>query len=73
MEKTGNISAKNIINLSKQTDTPKKEAPKKIIHETQNVLKTKELPKYIEKEDGLLVRKINTKSGYMRDIFELDS
>lgn len=34
---------------------------------------TKELPKYVEKEDGILVRKINTKSNYMRDIFELDS
>ena len=34
---------------------------------------TKELPKYVAKEDGELTRKINTKSQYMRDIFDLDS
>jgi len=33
----------------------------------------KELPKYVAKEDGVLVRKINSKSDYMRDIYELDS
>jgi hypothetical protein len=34
---------------------------------------TKELPKYVTKEHGELTRKINTKSQYMRDIFDLDS
>ena len=34
---------------------------------------TKQLPKYIAKEDGELLTKINTKSQYMRDIFDLDS
>lgn len=34
---------------------------------------TKQLPKYIAKEEGELTRKINTKSQYMRDIFDLDS
>lgn len=29
--------------------------------------------KYDKKEDGLLIRKINTKSSYMRDVFGLDS
>lgn len=34
---------------------------------------TKQLPKYVAKEDGELLTKINTKSQYMRDIFDLDS
>lgn len=33
---------------------------------------TKQLPKYVAHEHGELTRKINTKSQYMRDIFDLD-
>lgn len=51
----------------------KEEIKQKVRVEAAAPTVTKELPKYVEKEDGLLVRKINTKSGYMRDIFELDS
>ena len=50
------------------------ETPKKRIKEVNTPPQvTKELPKYVTKEHGELTRKINTKSQYMRDIFDLDS
>ena len=61
------------VKTSPQQPVKKAEVKKKTIVEAPAPTVTKELPKYVEKEDGLLVRKINTKSGYMRDIFELDS
>lgn len=51
-----------------------KELPKKKVIEVNTPPQvTKELPKYVTKEHGELTRKINTKSQYMRDIFDLDS
>lgn len=52
-----------------QVQKPKKDLSK--INSEPQV--TKELPKYVDHEHGELVRKINTKSQYMRDIFDLDS
>ena len=72
--------------ISKETQEPKKavlsnrinakninvlNAPITIITETPEP--KKQLPKYVAKEDGELLTKINTKSQYMRDIFDLDS
>lgn len=34
---------------------------------------SKPLPKYLSKKEGELTTKVNTKSQYMRDIFDLDS
>jgi hypothetical protein len=50
-------------------EKPKKDLSK-VKHQPQI---TKQLPKYVAQEDGELTRKINTKSQYMRDIFDLDS
>ncbi len=38
---------------------------------TKTVEVTEEKPRYMEKEDGELVRHINTKSHYLRDMFEI--
>ena len=38
---------------------------------TKPVEVTEEKPRYLEKEDGELVRHINTKSHYLRDMFEI--
>jgi hypothetical protein len=56
------INAKNINVLN---------APITII--TENPEPKRQLPKYVAKENGELLTKINTKSQYMRDIFDLDS
>lgn len=50
-------------------EKPKKDLSK-VIHQSQE---TKQLPKYVVHEHGELTKKINTKSQYMRDIFDLDS
>lgn len=66
--------ANNIKDYVKNKLEEKKEPPlveKPLIVQPSQV--TKQLPKYIAKEDGILTKKINTKSQYMRDIFELDS
>lgn len=50
-------------------EKPKKDLSK-VVSQTQT---TKQLPKYVVHEHGVLTKKINTKSQYMRDIFDLDS
>jgi hypothetical protein len=73
------LVAKNIIvagvNISATVSENLPEKPKKITFSNRNVVQqtTKNLPKYVSREDGELTRKINTKSQYMRDIFDLDS
>lgn len=57
----------------KLEEKAKEEFRKPIVRTEPEPQVTKELPKYIAKEDGILTKKINTKSQYMRDIFELDS
>ena len=70
--KATNIIVGGEIRTSPQQKPVEKQIKKRVaVEQPQQV--TKELPKYVEKEDGLLVRKINTKSSYMRDIFDLDS
>lgn len=71
------IIAKNIIVAgaeSSATILQKEPEKKKIVFSERVSIQqtTKELPKYVVKEDGELTRKINTKSQYMRDIFDLD-
>jgi hypothetical protein len=72
------INAKNIIVVGANTPTTipqNKPEPKKPLLSNRNSIQqtTKQLPKYVAKEDGELLTKINTKSQYMRDIFDLDS
>lgn len=55
----------------KTLETVKLEAKKKII--IQEELPSEDEKKYIYKEDGVLVRHINTKSHYLRDVLNLDS
>lgn len=62
--------------IQKELELRNKEANKKDLSLRVNSASpqtTKQLPKYVAKEDGELTRKINTKSQYMRDIFDLDS
>ena len=51
------------------------QAVEEVKKEKQKVTKpvevTEEKPRYLEKEDGELVRHINTKSHYLRDMFEI--
>lgn len=73
------IIAKNMIvggNQIPPTESPKEPPKQKKELSRINLTPpqvTKELPKYVIKEHGELTRKINTKSQYMRDIFDLDS
>ena len=71
------IIAKNMIvgGVDKTTPPAEPPKPKKEISRVNlpQPQVTKELPKYVTKEHGELTRKINTKSQYMRDIFDLDS
>lgn len=75
------IFAKNIIVGGKQIppanneEKPvvKKPVFGKVIVKSDPVVQTEaEQTKYIKKQDGELVRHINTKSDYLRDVFELD-
>lgn len=60
--------------IRQKLEEEKAQAPKKKIIEVNTPPQvTKELPKYVTKEHGELTSKINTKSQYMRDIFDLDS
>lgn len=53
-------------------DSIKKEAKEKLVKETVEVVAPKE-QKYLYKEDGVLVRHINTKSLYMRDMHDFET
>lgn len=70
-------SLKNIKDhIRKELEAKAKEAAKKDLSTRVNLNPpqvTKQLPKYVSKEEGELTTKINTKSQYMRDIFDLDS
>lgn len=62
--------------IKKELEMRAKEASKKDLSTRVNLnppQATKQLPKYVSKEEGELTTKINTKSQYMRDIFDLDS
>lgn len=69
------IIAKNIIVGGNKIPPTEPQKPKKELSRVNlpPPQVTKELPKYVTKEHGELTRKINTKSQYMRDIFDLDS
>lgn len=72
------LIAKNIVvagEITPATTSQSKPEPKKLVLSNRNVTQQndKQLPKYIAKEDGELLTKINTKSQYMRDIFDLKS
>lgn len=58
---SSSIKAKNIVVINKP---PKQE--KKVVETTPTTQKYKTI------ENGDLIRKINTKSDYMRDVFNLD-
>jgi hypothetical protein len=61
------LSFGNFINLS-----AKQEEPAKVVKEVKKVTENIPLPadKYLKKRDGELVRHINRKSHYLRDVFE---
>lgn len=60
--------------LRKKLEQEKAQVPKKKVIEVNTPPQvTKKLPRYVTKEHGELTSKINTKSQYMRDIFDLDS
>lgn len=62
------LEAKKKLIIQKTSPSVKKEEPSKkeeLLEKIEN--------KYIYKEDGVLVRHINTKSHYMRDVLDLDS
>ena len=66
----------NFINKSLPTPTePEKPKPveKKIEKKVVQVPETRDNPKYLKKEDGELVRHINRKSQYLKDVLDLDS
>ena len=82
------IKAKNIIvggNSPTIVEKPKEEKVvqsfseiKNVINKSVYVAKQKiveeiEPSRYVEKTDGVLVRQINTKSSYLKDILDLDS
>lgn len=72
------LIAKNIIvagEVTPATITQNKPKIKTVTLGNRNSIQqtTEQLPKYVAKEDGELLTKINTKSQYMRDIFDLDS
>lgn len=61
----------NFINKSLPPEPEKpKPVEKKIEKKVVQVQETRDIPKYVKKEDGELVRHINTKSQYLKDIFE---
>lgn len=59
----------NFINQSLPPE-PEKPVEKKIEKKVVQVQETRDNPRYLKKEDGELVRHINTKSQYLKDIFE---
>lgn len=56
-----------------EEENRKKEEERKARSEIPTLSKTYEpQPRYIHKEDGELIRHINRKSDYIRDIYEID-
>lgn len=64
----------SFINKSAKVEEQKPVTPNPTI---KKAVKTVEEPvatsRYIHKEDGELIRHINTKSNYLKDVFDLDS
>lgn len=64
----------NFINQSLPPEPEKpKPVEKKIEKKVVQVPETRDNPKYLKKEDGELVRHINRKSQYLKDVLDLDS
>ena len=67
-ESNPRFSFGNFIDLSAKPEEPK--VIKKIIKEVVQVTPPPPAEKYLKKKDGELIRHINKKSHYLRDVFE---
>lgn len=56
--------------INKSLPEPEPVVEKKVVKTVAPIQETRDNPKYIKRQDGELVRHINTKSQYLKDIFE---
>jgi hypothetical protein len=63
---------KQLEDQKKLEEKKKKEEEKKIVVENKVLTDNEPRPKYIKRQDGELIRHINRKSDYIRDLYEIE-